>query len=374
MNTHDRTRVAILASAVIVSLLSLACGTLAPSMPRNPTPLPLSDLRVVELGTEVLIEDSAKGEAVGIGQNGEIYLVTVATGEKRQLTNDGHHKWSAVISAEYVAWLDQRRKLELPGSTSRTPLYATDIFLLERRSGEVRRITDEPASRSGLQISGSRLVWQSGRNLGKERYPEFDIYAYEITSGREFPIAMATNSHAWPAIHGQTVVWADNRDSPVRGTGKSGCTNCADNQFDIYAYDFTTDEEALLVASGKLNYAPSIHGPYVVWQEFYEAGKSRIKLLDRATGEQRTLGEGGRTPAMSAVSDEYVVWSVREACDVVGPDTGRVQTGVFAYNLNTDEVRQLSNYIEPHAWLHNNVVLIQEGCHVISRVYAVYLN
>ena len=84
---------------------------------------------------------------------------------------------------------------------------------------------------------------------------------------------------------------------------------------------------------------------------------------------------------MPVVSNDYVVWTVRQACDVVGPDTGRVRTGVFTYNLKTAEIRQLSNYIEPQAWLHKaddsnnagNVVLIQEGCHVTGRTYAVYL-
>ena len=50
-----------------------------------------------------------------------------------------------MIAADYVAWLDQRRKLALPDSTSKTPRYATDIFLLDRRTGEVRRVTNEPA-------------------------------------------------------------------------------------------------------------------------------------------------------------------------------------------------------------------------------------
>ena len=159
----------------MVTVFSLACGGLSPSRPPNLTPLPITDLRVVELGTEVLISDLSNGEAVGIGEDGEVYLVAVATGEKRQLTNDGHHKWNAVIAADYVAWLDQRRQLALPGSTSRTPLYAKDVFLLDRRTGEVRRITDEPASRSGLRISGSRLVWRSGRKEGGDGQWEYDI-------------------------------------------------------------------------------------------------------------------------------------------------------------------------------------------------------
>ena len=367
------TRTAFFLFATLVTVFNLACGGLSPSRPPNLTPLPITDLRVVELGTDILISDFSNGEAVGIGKDGEVYLVTVATGEKRQLTNDGHYKWNAVIAADYVAWLDQRRKLALPDSTSKTPRYADDVFLFDRRTGEQRRITDAPASRSGLRISGSRLVWQSGRKEGGDGHWEYDIHAFDIASGKELPIATATDGHQWPAIQDDTVVWADNRNSPVRGTGKSRCSNCAANPFDIYAYDIATGVETLLFASGQYNAAPSIHGQYVVWQEFYEEGKSRIHLLDRGTGQQRTLAEAGRSEAMPTVSNDYVVWTVRQACDVFGPDRGRVRTGAFAYNLKTETIRQLSNFIEPHAWLHDNVVVIQEGCHTLTRVYAVYL-
>ena len=366
-------RTAFFLFAILVTVFSLACGGLSPSRPPNLTPLPITDLRVVELGTDVLISDTSNGEAVGIGENGEVYQVTVATGEIRQLTNDGNHKWNAVIAADYVAWVDERRRLALPGSTSKTPRYADDVFLFDRRTGEQRRITDAPASRSGLRISSSRLVWRSGRKEGGDGQWEYDIYAFDIASGQEIPVAMATDGHQWPAIQGDTVVWADNRNSPLQGTGKSGCSNCAGNPFDIYAYDITTGAETLLFASGQYNAAPSIHGKYVVWQEFYEEGKSRIHLLDRGTGQQRTLAEAGRSEAMPVVSDDYVVWTVRQACDVFGPDRGRVRTGAFAYNLKTETIRQLSNYIEPHAWLHDNIVVIQEGCHTLSRTYAVYL-
>ena len=73
------------------------------------------------------------------------------------------------------------------------------------------------------------------------------------------------------------------------------------------------------------------------------------------------------------VSDDYVVWTVGKACDVFEFPPREVQTGVFTYDLRTNEVRQLSNYIEPSIRLDGNVVVIREGCHVTSRVYAVFL-
>jgi hypothetical protein len=51
-----------------------------------------------------------------------------------------------------------------------------------------------------------------------------------------------------------------------------------------------------------------------------------------------------------------------------------LQTGVFAYDLRTDEVRQLSNYVEPRITLDGDVVVINEGCLMPGRVYAVFLD
>ena len=89
------------------------------------------DPRVVEFSTAVLPTDLFGDQAVGLDSDGEVYLVNITIGERRQLTNDGHRKFGAVISTDYVAWIDQRRKIELPETDSATPLFGDDIFLLD---------------------------------------------------------------------------------------------------------------------------------------------------------------------------------------------------------------------------------------------------
>ena len=190
-------------------------------------PLSLSDMRVVELSRDVRPTDLLDDKYVGIGSDGEVYLVSITTGEMRQLTNDGHRKFGAVISANYVAWTDQRRKVGLPGADTPAPSeFSDDIFLLDLNTGEERRITEEPAKRHGLQIAGSPLVWHDSRNELGEHYTHFDIYAYDLAEGRETPVAVEPGAQRWPAIHGDKVVWTDNRNSPLMGTVKAGCNNC----------------------------------------------------------------------------------------------------------------------------------------------------
>ena len=356
-----------------LGILVLAACNGSPRIPPSPTPLSLADARVVELSTDVRPTDLSDKGYVGISSDGEIYLVNITTGERRQLTNDGHRKSEAVISADYVAWIDQRRRIELPGTDRVPPRFSDDIFLLHLSTGKERRITEEPAERHRLQISGARLVWQDNRNELGEHYTHFDIYAYDLEDGKETPVVIAPGAQKWPAIHGDKVVWADNRNSPVMGTPKAGCGNCPNNLFDIYSYDFTTGEERPLFESGHHNGPPSIHGQYVAWQGFREDRGSDINVLELGTGQKRAIAPGSRTGTMPLVSGDFVVWTVREACDVATSTPSEVQTGAFALNLKTNEVRQLSNYVEPGALLHEDVALVHESCFGIFRLYAVFL-
>ena len=347
----------------------------SPSIAHSPTPIPLTGLKVVELGSEFWPTDLSGDRLVGIGRDGEVYLANVRTGEIRQLTNDGHRKRRPVISGDTVAWTDQSREIETHDNNSRAARsLADDIFVLDLNTGDRRRITEVPAKRSGLKISGKRLVWLDNRNEFGEHYTHRDIYAYDLEADEEIAVAVAAGAQHWVAIEGDRVVWADNRNSPILGTDRSGCFECPDNRFDIYLYDFTTGEELVLDESGANNTMPDIHGNRVVWRDFDDDGRTAIRLFDLDTGERRTLA----SPDLSGVdwpliSGDYVVWTVGKACDVIEVPPIDAPTGVFAYDLGTSEIKQLSNYVEPSIALDGTVVVIHEACQVGGRAYAVFL-
>ena len=85
------------------------------------------------------------------------------------------------MTGEIVAWIDQRGQIEADdvGSLAGRGI-ADDIVVLDLNSGEKRRITEVPAKRSGLKISGHRLIWQDNRNESDEHYTHQDIYAYDL--------------------------------------------------------------------------------------------------------------------------------------------------------------------------------------------------
>ena len=235
--------------------------------------------------------------------------------------------------------------------------------------------TGAPAIRKGLRASGSHRVWQDYRKgLQEGRRRDFDIYAYDLERDVEIPVAVVPGQQETPAIHGEMVVWSDNRNRPEDAPSRAGCSACPDNRFDIYSYNLKMAEERPLTQTGGYHGRPSIHGQRVTWQQFQERNESTIVLLDLDTGEQTIIGDGGRGGSSPMISEDYVVWTVAEPCDVLGIPPGKVHNGVYAYRLKTGEVRQLSNYVEPMVMLYANVALIAELCFGVRRQYAVHLD
>lgn len=186
-------------------------------------------------------------------------------------------------------------------------------------------------------------------------------------------MVVARGSQWNPSVHGDPVVWQDNRDSPTLGTPNSGCGDCPDNKYDIYLYDFSSGIERPLVESPFFKRAPSIYQSYVVWQDFRNGRASDVYLLDLASGEERRLTNEGGPYNKPMISGSHVIWHKRFSRDVGGAPGRYDHTGVFTYNLNDGKVRQLSNYVEPRAMIHNDVVLIRKGCFIAQRIYSVSL-
>ena len=378
-------------------LMSLACGPDSPSSaatsPRpapasrgtatlGPTstalppapPKPAAGLRTVELDARYRPVFADGLEYAAIGPGDQLYVVNVETGQIVQVTDGEHPKYEAVLSARYVAWVDHRRMIELGERDTNPPFnYSADIFVLDRATGEEKRITEAPARRVGLEISGEWLAWMDSRNDGSGSHSEFDIYAYNLRTGEEIPAAVGPGSQRSPAIHGNTMVWADNRNSPAMGTTKAGCSNCPENRFDIYALDLTTGEERVLVQSGHLNQAPDINGTHLAWQTQEPGRPAEVRLLDLEGGQVRTMGQGRSFFSGPSLSDRHVVWSTSWPCDVMPvPDTAL--TGVYAGHLETGEVLQLTDYVEPVVLLSGNMAIVIEYCWGGGPTYAVFLD
>ena len=84
-----------------------------------------------------------------------------------------------------------------------------DIFIMNLATGEQRRITELPARRRNLSIEGNLLVWQDNRNEVGEHHTHYDIYAYDIDAGKEIAVEVAPGAQRYPAVQGGRAVWLD---------------------------------------------------------------------------------------------------------------------------------------------------------------------
>lgn len=337
------------------------------------TPKPRAGLRIVELDPayEPIYADGL--EYAASGPNMHLYLVDVETGETEQITRGTDLVGRAAFSASHVAWVSARRRIEIPGLDSRPPFnYSSDIFILDRATGKEKRITETPADRRSLDISGEWLVWQDTRNEMSGGALVFDIYAYNLRTGKETPVAVAPGSQESPAIHGSTVVWADNRNSPVAGTPEAHCSNCPENRFDIYAMNLDTGEERVLVRNGYLNRVPDIFGDHLAWQSFEAGRPSEIRVLDLRKFNGRKIAQEGNSGATPSLSEQYMVWSTSDPCDPREEEHPSL-TGVFAMRLATGETWKLSGRQGTATALSGNMVVIRERCPGGAPAYAVFL-
>lgn len=130
----------------------------------------------------------------------DILLFDLATGETRKLNpNEGSLQGNADISGDIVVWAD---------NTDGT----SDIVYRDLSTGAFVNATRDRGNASFPAVSGSLIAWRDTRNVapgqqGLDR--NTDIFAFDIETGREFPITTAPGFQNMPAVSGDRVVWGD---------------------------------------------------------------------------------------------------------------------------------------------------------------------
>jgi beta propeller repeat protein len=181
-------------------------------------PPDVSDLPRQALETRIWPRDLYGQHYVGVGQaDRQVYLVDLSDGHALQVTDDGGVKLEAVLTEQYIAWAVEAGQITIRDGDRDGQIAFQHIHVLDRATGVRRRITQEPAPRHSLAADGHRLVWMDKRNELREHYTHYDLYAYDLAADAETPVAVALGAQQSPSIHGDLVVWADNRNSPQQG-------------------------------------------------------------------------------------------------------------------------------------------------------------
>ncbi len=107
------------------------------------------------------------------------------------------------------------------------------------------------------------MVWVDDRNREEGTYYDSAIFGYDLSTQSEFPICTANRAQYFPAISGNIVVWADNRNS--NEDIHPGQNPYGEGNWDIYGYDLTTNAEFPICTAPGFQGEPAISGNTVVW-------------------------------------------------------------------------------------------------------------
>lgn len=141
-----------------------------------------------------------------------------------------------------------------------------------------------------LHVSSSQqiAVWQDSRD-GRP-----DIYAYDLTSHREFHIAPSAGFRQQPAISGPLAVW-------VSGSDSTAAT--------IDGIDLRTNETfRVTTIPGQVN-SPAVDGQTVVWRQRLN-GRWTIQGRNLSSGKAFEIDAGGENEAAPSISGENVVFQM----------------------------------------------------------------
>ena len=130
------------------------------------------------------------------GEDIEIFLYEIDTGEITQISNNEIDDKHSEISGDHIAWMGNE-----DGDW--------DIYLYQISSGITTQITNNDAEDYDPQVSGDYVVWQGW----KSKNPE--IYLYRISTGITTQVSNNEVKDSGPQISGDYVVWGSHAGGDV---------------------------------------------------------------------------------------------------------------------------------------------------------------
>ena len=199
----------------------------------------------------------------------------------------------------------------------------TDIYGYNISSGKEFPICTSHGNQWSPAIAGNIVVWQDYRNASSNFKTYFDIYGYNISSGKEFPICTEDGAQERPDISGNIVVWLDGRKGNIIDTYGYG-----NDIYDIYGYNISSGTEFPVCINPSAQYCPSISGNIVVWEDYRNGYfNPDIYGYDISSGKEFPICTANGTQELPDISGNIVVWQ----------DNRNGKTAVYGYDLSNGE-------------------------------------
>lgn len=140
---------------------------------------------------------NVSGNTLVWGTGSRIFVYNLESTEQFTMTVGGPQR-SLDINGNMVAWIDKS-----PTSSLWTYWRAGDIVVCDLTKGHVIRLPETWAGVSTPAVSGEFVVWADDRN------DSWDIYGYDLSNEIEFPICTEEGDQIQVSMDGNTVVWVD---------------------------------------------------------------------------------------------------------------------------------------------------------------------
>jgi len=121
----------------------------------------------------------------------------------------------------------------------------SDIYMYDLSTSTETQITTNESSQTDPAIYGDRIVWADERN------GNLDIYMFNLSTSKETQITTSESNQEFPAIYGDKAVWTDYRNGNA----------------DIYMYDLSTSTEIQITTNVSDQTEPAIYGNRIVWTD-----------------------------------------------------------------------------------------------------------
>lgn len=200
----------------------------------------------------------------------------------------GSYKEMLSVDGDWVVWQDFRN--DPSGSMSDIDIYGFNLA-----TGQESGLATGTGSQRWPAISGDNLVWWYPYKYGE------GVHGRDLSTGETY-VVRAEKARC-PDISGDIVVWEDYRSAPA--TAFEPLTFG-----DIYAFDLTTKTEIPVAIAAGFQCEPMVWGDWVVWTDLgTNAANGRVRGKNIATGETFTVGATpGRRQGYPHVADGLVVF------------------------------------------------------------------
>ncbi|OGY26408.1 MAG: hypothetical protein A2Z42_04560 [Candidatus Woykebacteria bacterium RBG_19FT_COMBO_43_10] len=212
----------------------------------------------------------------------DIYLYDLATNTERRITTEVSNQGSPRIFGDKIIWYGVRNDTK------------SNIYLFDLRTNTERQITDSNDDQFGARIYGDKIVWYGYSRFKGDR--QSDIYLYDISTDTQIQLTNDSASQRTPDIWGDKIVWWESL--PV----------CCD--WGLYVYNLNTKTKQKILETQSIGwvFTPTINNNTVAWID-KRNGNFDIVAYDLSTNTERIITSQWRDQTSPAIQGDRIFWS-----------------------------------------------------------------